>query len=214
MIGVLRAAWLIARKDLRRRGAQPRAGLHDAVLRGGVRARLLVRVRARTGQRRSTNAAAGILWVAVAFSGTLALGRAFERERQAETLRALLLAPVERGGGLPRQAVGAARCSWRASSSSLVPARRAAVSTRPSVARRWLLVGAACRRHAGLCRGRDAVCRHARARAVARRAAAGGALSDHRAGAHRAACRARPRSSPRNPNLALRADVAGDAGIL
>src|SRR5688500_5127033 len=42
------------------------------------------------------DAAAGVLWVAVAFSGTLALGRAFERERQSETLRALLLAPVER----------------------------------------------------------------------------------------------------------------------
>jgi heme exporter protein CcmB len=36
------------------------------------------------------------LWIAVAFAGTLALGRTFERERQAETLRALLLAPVER----------------------------------------------------------------------------------------------------------------------
>ena len=41
--------------------------------------------------------AAGILWVAIAFSGTLALGRAFEREREGETLRALLLAPIERG---------------------------------------------------------------------------------------------------------------------
>jgi heme exporter protein B len=41
-------------------------------------------------------AAAGILWIAVAFSGTLALGRTFERERQSETLRALLLAPVDR----------------------------------------------------------------------------------------------------------------------
>jgi heme exporter protein B len=40
--------------------------------------------------------AAGILWIAVAFAGTLALGRAFERERQAETLRALLLAPMPR----------------------------------------------------------------------------------------------------------------------
>jgi heme exporter protein B len=42
------------------------------------------------------HAAAGILWIAIAFSGTLALGRAFERERQNETLRALLLAPVDR----------------------------------------------------------------------------------------------------------------------
>ncbi len=42
------------------------------------------------------DAAAGILWIAVAFSGTLALGRAFERERQSETLRALLMAPIDR----------------------------------------------------------------------------------------------------------------------
>jgi heme exporter protein CcmB len=41
-------------------------------------------------------AAAGILWVAIAFSGTLALGRTFERERYTETLRALLLAPAPR----------------------------------------------------------------------------------------------------------------------
>lgn len=42
------------------------------------------------------DAAAGILWIAIAFAGTLALGRAFERERQSETLRALLLAPADR----------------------------------------------------------------------------------------------------------------------
>ena len=40
--------------------------------------------------------AAAILWIAIAFSGTLALGRTFERERQADTLRALLLAPADR----------------------------------------------------------------------------------------------------------------------
>jgi heme exporter protein CcmB len=42
------------------------------------------------------DAAAGILWIAIAFSGTLALGRAFERERQGETLRALLISPIDR----------------------------------------------------------------------------------------------------------------------
>ncbi len=42
------------------------------------------------------DAAAGILWVAIAFSGTLALGRTFERERYADTLRTLLLAPCDR----------------------------------------------------------------------------------------------------------------------
>lgn len=40
--------------------------------------------------------AAGILWIAITFAGTLAFGRTFERERQSETLRALLLAPAAR----------------------------------------------------------------------------------------------------------------------
>lgn len=40
--------------------------------------------------------AAGILWIAIAFAGTLALGRTFERERYGETLKALLLAPAPR----------------------------------------------------------------------------------------------------------------------
>jgi heme exporter protein CcmB len=42
------------------------------------------------------DAAAGIMWISIAFAGTLALGRTFERERHAETLRALMLAPVSR----------------------------------------------------------------------------------------------------------------------
>ena len=39
------------------------------------------------------DAASGILWIALTFSGTLALGRTFERERYGETLRALLWRP-------------------------------------------------------------------------------------------------------------------------
>jgi heme exporter protein CcmB len=46
--------------------------------------------------RSDRNAAAGILWIAVALSGTLGLGRAFDREREGDTMRALLLAPVSR----------------------------------------------------------------------------------------------------------------------
>lgn len=42
------------------------------------------------------DAAAAILWIAIMFAGTLALGRTFERERYGETLRALLLAPAPR----------------------------------------------------------------------------------------------------------------------
>jgi heme exporter protein B len=40
--------------------------------------------------------AAAVLWVAIMLAGNLALGRAFERERQSETLRALMLAPASR----------------------------------------------------------------------------------------------------------------------
>lgn len=44
----------------------------------------------------NSDAAAGILWIAVALAGTLGLGRAFDREREGDTMRALLLAPVAR----------------------------------------------------------------------------------------------------------------------
>jgi heme exporter protein CcmB len=46
--------------------------------------------------RAPDDVAAGILWVAIAFSGTLAMGRTFERERYNDTLRALILAPADR----------------------------------------------------------------------------------------------------------------------
>jgi heme exporter protein B len=38
----------------------------------------------------------GMLWVAIAFTGTIGLGRAFDRERENDTMRALLLSPVPR----------------------------------------------------------------------------------------------------------------------
>jgi ABC-type transport system involved in cytochrome c biogenesis, permease component len=42
------------------------------------------------------DAIAGILWVAVLFSGTVALSRSFDRERESEAIRSLLLSPVPR----------------------------------------------------------------------------------------------------------------------
>jgi heme exporter protein CcmB len=56
--------------------------------------------------RAITDAAAGILWIAIAFSGTLALGRTFERERYGDTLRALLLAPGPRAAVYVGKLVG------------------------------------------------------------------------------------------------------------
>jgi len=48
----------------------------------------------------------GILWVAVTFSGTIALQRAFEREREGQTIRGLLLAPASRASIFLGKAIG------------------------------------------------------------------------------------------------------------
>ena len=93
-MSVLRAAWLIARKDLKVE-ARSREMVYTTLF-FAVSVVLVFSFAFVRDGKAVDNAAAGILWVAVAFSGTLALGRTFERERQAETLRALLLAPVER----------------------------------------------------------------------------------------------------------------------
>jgi heme exporter protein CcmB len=94
MASFFQAAWLVTRKDL----------LIEARTREIAYTTLFFAVSCvlvfafgfvREG-RPLEDAASGILWIAIAFSGTLALGRTFERERQTETLRALLLAPVDR----------------------------------------------------------------------------------------------------------------------
>jgi heme exporter protein B len=93
-MGVLRAAWLIAKKDLIVE-ARSRELAYTTLFFAMACILVFAFSFVREG-RAPEGIAAGIMWVAIAFSGTLALGRAFERERQAETLRALLLAPVER----------------------------------------------------------------------------------------------------------------------
>jgi heme exporter protein B len=40
--------------------------------------------------------APGMLWATIAFAGTLGLGRAFDREREDDTMRALLMSPAPR----------------------------------------------------------------------------------------------------------------------
>jgi ABC-type transport system involved in cytochrome c biogenesis permease component len=46
--------------------------------------------------RAGGDAVAGILWTAIAFAGTLGLGRAADREREGDAWRALLLSPAPR----------------------------------------------------------------------------------------------------------------------
>ena len=48
------------------------------------------------GARPTVDVDAGVLWVAMALAGTVGISRAFEREREGDTMRALLLAPVPR----------------------------------------------------------------------------------------------------------------------
>ena len=94
MTSVIAAAWQIARKDLRVE-ARSRELIYTTVFFAFSCVLIFAFAFVREGQP-IPNASAGILWITIAFSGTLALGRTFERERQSETLRALLLAPVER----------------------------------------------------------------------------------------------------------------------
>jgi heme exporter protein CcmB len=90
----LEAVWLVTRKDLLIE-ARSREILYTTAF-FAVACVLVFAFGFVEDGRPLPNAAAGILWIAIAFSGTLALGRAFERERQSETLRALMMAPVER----------------------------------------------------------------------------------------------------------------------
>jgi heme exporter protein B len=88
------AAWLIARKDLTveiRSREIVATTVFFAVSCTLVFAFALVK-----DGRTVVDAAVGLLWIAIAFSGTLALGRTFERERFNDTLRALMLAPADR----------------------------------------------------------------------------------------------------------------------
>jgi heme exporter protein CcmB len=90
----MRLAWLILRKDLTvevRSGEIAYTTLLFAVACVLIFAFALVRE-----GKPPEDGAAGILWIAVMLAGNLALGRAFERERQPETLRGWLGAPPPR----------------------------------------------------------------------------------------------------------------------
>ena len=94
MSAFARAVWVITRKDLLVE-ARTREILFTTMFFAVACVMVFAFGFVREG-RPVGDAAAGILWIAIAFSGTLALGRAFERERQGETLRALLIAPIDR----------------------------------------------------------------------------------------------------------------------
>lgn len=93
-MSLLRGALLVLRKDLlveaRAREITTTTALFAAlvVIIGG----LSLYVDARTGRL----VAPGVLWMSIAFSGVLAMGRSWARERENDAIRALLLAPIPR----------------------------------------------------------------------------------------------------------------------
>jgi heme exporter protein CcmB len=94
MASFVETVWLVARKDLVIE-ARSREIVYTTVFFAVSCVLVFAFGFVREG-RAVEDAAAGILWIAIAFSGTLALGRAFDRERHSETLRALLMSPAPR----------------------------------------------------------------------------------------------------------------------
>jgi heme exporter protein CcmB len=93
---VLRTAWTIAAKDLRVEWRQ-REGVLTTLFFALSCVLVFSFGLVREG-RPAVEAGPSVLWVAIAFAGTLAMGRAFERERSAGTLSAVLLSPAARAG--------------------------------------------------------------------------------------------------------------------
>ncbi|MBL4687811.1 MAG: heme exporter protein CcmB [Nannocystaceae bacterium] len=90
-----RQTWLLARNDLR----QEMRDFELVATAGFFTLVVLVMFGlsfSTLGRYAQPMAVPGILWLAVAFVGSLTLTRIFDREREADTLRALLAAPVHR----------------------------------------------------------------------------------------------------------------------
>ena len=94
MSSFLRVAWVVVKKDMT---VEVRSlEILSTTMFFAVTVVLMFSFGLVVDGRPLNDVAAAILWVAIAFSGTLALGRTFERERHNDTLRALLLAPADR----------------------------------------------------------------------------------------------------------------------
>jgi heme exporter protein B len=94
-MSVLRAAWAIAAKDLRVE-SRSRELVYTTLFFALTSVLVFAFSFVQSDDAVPAGAASGILWVTLAFSGTIALTRTFEREKEHDTLRGLLLSPVPR----------------------------------------------------------------------------------------------------------------------
>jgi heme exporter protein B len=93
-MSTLQAAWRVLRKDLR---IELRTG--EVVVTTTLFATLVAVITSLSfyvDQNSARLVAPGVLWVAVAFAGVLAMGRSWARERENDAFRGLLLAPIPR----------------------------------------------------------------------------------------------------------------------
>lgn len=91
---LLRAAWLVLRKDLQ---IELRTG--EVVVTTALFATLVTVITSLSfyvDEQSGLLVAPGVLWVAVAFAGVLAMSRSWNRERENDAFRGLLLSPAPR----------------------------------------------------------------------------------------------------------------------
>jgi heme exporter protein B len=98
------AAWLVFQKDLR---IELRSG--EILITTGFFALLVTILTSLSFYLDDVMArriAPGVLWISIAFSGVLAMGRSFQRERDNDAMRGLLLSPLPRPGIYLGKALG------------------------------------------------------------------------------------------------------------
>lgn len=104
-MSTLTTALLIARKDLR---IESRSGeILITTCFFGVLIAVLTSLSFYLDDTNARLMAPGVLWMSLAFSGVLAMGRSWAREREENVMRGLLLSPASRAGMFLGKALGA-----------------------------------------------------------------------------------------------------------
>jgi heme exporter protein B len=102
-MNLIRAAWLVAAKEMR---VERRSG--EVVVSSGLLAVLIAVIGSFSlylDPASAAQAAPGVLWMAIAFAGIVAMNRSWGRERDHQVVQALLLAPI------PRAAIYLGKCA-------------------------------------------------------------------------------------------------------